>query len=897
MIRLKYFIFLCVFFLLGSSAFAAHVEHVHLRFEGLQNINEQQVRNVLLIKENDPFNFDKLDSSLNLLRRWGVFDVISVDLRNNELIFHLEEAEIITSISLVGNFPFIENQIRKYLSIHVGDIYSMKNLEEQEQRILEFYQHHGFTNTDVSIEEERRPESHGVDLTFHILHGDALRYRHINITGNKAFPDGRVISFINPYTNFSERRLRHALREASEFYHLNGYPKAHMKVLQKKIDHDNKRVDLQIHVDEGPKTVVKFTGNRHLKRQKLLSAVTFFREASIDPSEQEISRLALETLYRENGFPDVKIEVSKTVQKNGKIIFLFSIKEGKARHIRQIRFKGIKQGKLVKKIQSNLIHQPRKSGNKGAYQPEYIPVDSQAIQDTLIQEGYPNVQVKDWTIRRRSQSEELSVIIPIELGKQQLIHQINFKGAEHFSQNELLKNSELHINSAYSEQIIRAGMATLTHFLADHGYPYAAVSFTTQALSETEQQVDIEISEGPLVHVGQILLVGNVLTSTKAVKKAMRIREGEVFSERKVLEAELNLRRLGAFNSVNIEILGLEEKESTLHLRVKMEEQAPFLTELEFGYSTDTQYTAVLRFTNLNAFGIAKQNSLEFTAGRELSQVEIDWVDPRFLNSNVGMGLASWIRYETKRSFTYVQIAGASSWFRRYQRLGFLGRVEIDRNHFLEGDSVAADSESLRDNSLIKTTGSVSFDQRDNFADPLKGLYEIFTLEILNEIRGNNAQFAKFDWSQEYNYSPFRSITFSSSLRLNRAQVFEEHTSIPSNELYQLGGDDTVRGFDEDSLGPVDVNNDPTGARTRWIFNQELRLRSRTGLALGLFYDIGHLTDTFGELSFVHARHSAGLGLRYLTPVGPIRADYGFKLDRKPGEDRGRFHLTFGYSF
>ena len=141
MMRFRYFISLCIFFLLGAPAFAAHVEQVHLRFEGLQNISEQQVRDVLLIKENDPFDFPQLESSLNLLRRWGVFDVISVDLRSDELIFHLEEAEIITSISLAGNFPFIENQIRKYLSIHVGDIYSIKTLEEQEQRILEFYQH------------------------------------------------------------------------------------------------------------------------------------------------------------------------------------------------------------------------------------------------------------------------------------------------------------------------------------------------------------------------------------------------------------------------------------------------------------------------------------------------------------------------------------------------------------------------------------------------------------------------------------------------------------------------------------------------------------------------------------------------------------------------------------
>ena len=141
-------------------------------------------------------------------------------------------------------------------------------------------------------------------------------------------------------------------------------------------------------------------------------------------------------------------------------------------------------------------------------------------------------------------------------------------------------------------------------------------------------------------------------------------------------------------------------------------------------------------------------------------------------------------------------------------------------------------------------------------------------------------------------------MTLSSTLRINRIQTFGDNVSIPSNELFFLGGDDTIRGFSEDSLGPVDANNNPTGGRSRWIFNQELRFHVARSLSTGIFYDAGKLAQTFSELAIdSQARQSVGLGLRYHTPVGPIRADYAFKLNRKAGESRARFHLTFGYVF
>ena len=120
---------------------------------------------------------------------------------------------------------------------------------------------------------------------------------------------------------------------------------------------------------------------------------------------------------------------------------------------------------------------------------------------------------------------------------------------------------------------------------------------------------------------------------------------------------------------------------------------------------------------------------------------------------------------------------------------------------------------------------------------------------------------------------------------------------MPSNELLLLGGDDTIRGFDENSLGPRNAAGAPTGGRLRFICNNELRIALFDHFKWVFFHDMGFLTDSYSTVTLTTLRHSAGFGIHYITPIGPIKADYGFIIDRRPGEHIGRFHLTFGYTF
>jgi len=377
----------------------------------------------------------------------------------------------------------------------------------------------------------------------------------------------------------------------------------------------------------------------------------------------------------------------------------------------------------------------------------------------------------------------------------------------------------------------------------------------------------------------------------------MPIKAGHPFSYQKISDSQLALRRLGAFNSVNIETIGLTEKQDVVNLRVKVEEQKPLVLDFELGYSTNTGFTGTMLFNNFNSFGLAKRSTLRLTGGRELSRGEAAWNDPRFLGTDLEMAASSWLQYEDEKVYTYVQGGGGFGFFRRFHRTGLTAKWELMRNYFVKGDSNAADANSLRDTTISKITLSGSFDTRNNFANPSKGIFALAGTDFYNEIRGKHANFVRFKTAFGIYKGFVRYFVLANELRFDRIETFGHNVSVPTNELLLLGGDDTIRGFARNSLGPTNAAGKPVGGRTRGIYNAELRFNVIKNFQLAGFFDAAFLVNNFTDINNANIRRSAGGGIRYITPVGPLRADYGVILDRKPGESFGRFHFTFGYIF
>jgi outer membrane protein insertion porin family len=377
----------------------------------------------------------------------------------------------------------------------------------------------------------------------------------------------------------------------------------------------------------------------------------------------------------------------------------------------------------------------------------------------------------------------------------------------------------------------------------------------------------------------------------------MSIRSGDPFSYKKITDSQLDLRRFGAFSGISIDTIGLEERHTTVHLRVKVEEQKPFILDVDGGYSTDTKFTGSLGFTNVNSFGRAKVTNLKLTGGRELSRAEANWIDPRFLGSDFEMTDSGWLQYENVAVYSYIQGGGGFGFLRRFHRTGVVAKWELMRNYFIQGDSTAADADSLRNNTISKIALSANFDTRNSFADPTKGIFTMAGVNFYNEIKGKEANFVRISYSIGQYLGFLRYLTLSNSIRFDDIYTIGKDISVPSNELLLMGGDYTLRGFARDSLGPQDAAGKATGGRIRLIYNAELSLKVWKNFKLAGFFDSGFLVNEFSAVSGGVFRRSAGFGLRYVTPVGPLRLDYGIILDRKTGENFGRLHFLFGYAF
>jgi outer membrane protein insertion porin family len=370
---------------------------------------------------------------------------------------------------------------------------------------------------------------------------------------------------------------------------------------------------------------------------------------------------------------------------------------------------------------------------------------------------------------------------------------------------------------------------------------------------------------------------------------------GDPYSRAKILKGASVLRKLGSFESVQVETIGLDEKQETVHLAVNVEERERYIVDLKASYSTDDKLTGVLALHNLDVLGLGKRMSLFATLGFDKRGGELNYIDPHLLGGDFEMVLSGFIENEDRPSFDETRFGGSISFLRDIGRtMTVLGRYQVERSIF-HGGTPDPDEETS-DRTLPHFRGSFNYDTRDYFADPRKGLFVETSADYFHRFFEISANFFKLRGQINYYLSPHPRFTFVNSLRMAGAIPVTASAVIPRSELFFVGGDYSIRGFDQDKAGPLDATGTPTGQKFMFIWNSEMQLRLAGKFKIAAFFDTASVAQSF-KFSMDSLRHSAGVGLRYITPVGPIRLDYGVILDPRPDEETGRLHFTFGYAF
>ncbi len=421
-------------------------------------------------------------------------------------------------------------------------------------------------------------------------------------------------------------------------------------------------------------------------------------------------------------------------------------------------------------------------------------------------------------------------------------------------------------------------------------------------IMKVQVDVDFRVVPGQQVRVGTITLTGKFRTRPYVVRRELAFNEGDLITPSAIVETRRRLFRTAAFDLVRIHETPAADNPAVRDITINLSEGKPGVVELGVGYGEQDGVRTLLDLSYRDLFRRGHRAGMRFRYGqlRRLASLNYSfpWVGPYRAN------LHSRLFYEEEDLVSFDRVTRAAEVgirpaIARNVVLGVTYRLEFNRFPRLPEDQVATLVGRRRINVGSVLTSLVR-DTRDDPFTPSRGTvvgvaYEQGAKALLSEIQFGKATAQIAGYRQVS-----RVAVLAGKFQTGRVRRLFESTEVPVSERFFLGGQSTLRGYALDSVGvPGEtlVNGVPQGGEVMILTNLELRLWGRDGLGLVLFADAGNVWNLGSSVGVSDMRVGAGPGLHYATPVGPIRLDLGYKIDRRPGESPYRLHFTLGHTF
>ncbi|MGH7805817.1 MAG: BamA/OMP85 family outer membrane protein, partial [Candidatus Binatia bacterium] len=442
------------------------------------------------------------------------------------------------------------------------------------------------------------------------------------------------------------------------------------------------------------------------------------------------------------------------------------------------------------------------------------------------------------------------------------------------------------------------------------GLPDARVTIesTIREGGDGGDEVDLAflVAPGPEVRVGRVFVQRNFYTRDRVIRRELDLEPGDPLDPTALLDAQARLYRLGLFRSVSVNAAESEEPIRDVHLRVA--ERPGGELQYGFGYNTSTGVRSFLQLAHRNVAGTGRALSIRGDVNLSRSDLTPDEYlgdagarAPRLFETRWD-GRANFVVQHRERDVDEFSIerVGVSAGVERdlLPSLQATFLVELDDSRIFD---VAPDAVLTgKDVGRLRTVSLnpiLVFDGRDDAFAPTLGVFETVRLRYGAKAFGSEVGFVKLT-GQHAQYVPLgRRVTWLYSVRAGIAEALEGASSVPLRERFFLGGRTTVRGFDENEIGPRGDEGNPVGGDLSLNVNTEVRFPLAFGIEGAVFFDGGGLYLREEAIAIDEFREGAGPGLRYQTPIGALSLDYGFKLDRRGDESIGEIHFSIGNVF
>ena len=641
---------------------------------------------------------------------------------------------------------------------------------------------------------------------------------------------------------------------------------------------------------------VEFIGNKKASASELQEKIDIKLGSVYNPVDVQRARERMKDFYEDEGYFEVQITPDIEKFADGDVKLLFTINEGRQMKIDKIVIRG-NSGLTDKQIKEVMATQERQYYIlRGTVQRQRLEDDVERILQIYNDHGYIHARVESHDVTVDREKARVTINIVVVEGAQHRVSTINATGVTLLPESEVRRQFKMKDGDVFSRSKLRDSVKAIEELYSNIGRASAEINPKVEPqVADNKIAVTFEINEGPTVYVERINIAGNVRSQDKILRRELQLSEGDIFTLRKLQRSRQRLVNLTYFEKVEVTTAPGADKTKII-VNVDVTERPTGMFSIGGGFSSQDSFLGTIDLSQNNFLGRGWQASIKLRAGAKTQQGIISFTEPWLFDRPLAAGFDL---FNTRRQFieyNYDTLGGGvrlSHPFEEYWRWNAGYRLTRDEISNIQNElSVLESEKGVKVTSLVQ--GGVSRDSRDSIQAPSRG----GTVNLFADVAGlgGDSHYLKTVASTTY----FQPIWFDHILS-GRAEIGYGfgfgHEDLPLFERFYLGGSNSIRSFKSRQISPVDDQGTRIGGTTEVLGNVEYIVPLPFNVRAAVFFDVGNVYGFGTKFDLTDLRTAVGGGLRWLSPFGPIRVDYGFNLDQRAGEKPGAFNFSVGSPF
>lgn len=649
---------------------------------------------------------------------------------------------------------------------------------------------------------------------------------------------------------------------------------------------------------------VVITGADEITEEDVRDAAGITANTILNPFKVNEAVQKIKDLYKSKGYYNTEVNGEINTGTDGRAEVRFVIGEGEKITVEEITFTGntsFSEGELRDVIQTS-THKWWISWltDAGVLKMDILRQDAERIVNFYQNQGFVDAKVGEPMVEQKEGS--LYVTFPVDEGARYKVGTVDIEGDMLKSKEELLAGLKIRDEEFLNRQVLRDDITHLTDIYAEQGYAFADVN-TKINKSEESKRIDLtlRVTKGSLAYINRVEVKGNTRTRDNVIRRDLKVEEGGQFNSKAIRTSTQKLNRLGFFEEVTVTPKPTMI-ENQMDVVVDVKEKSTGQFSIGAGYSSSESVLFMGEISEDNIFGTGNKLSLAASTSSKTTKYNLTFTNPRLYDSQVS-GSVNLFNWEHEYDdFTKDSTGGTLR----------LGHPLVEEWRIYYGYTLAdTDITDIDDDAsvYIKRSADINWeskaelslvrDTRDKMFSPTEGSRNSISVEYAGGPLGGDAEFTKLEASSSWYFPMFWKTVFH--VKGAAGQAFEnEDGKLPVYEHFFLGGMNSIRGFESASISPRDpLTGDKIGGDKMWYGTVSIifPLIKDMGMDGEIFHDFGNVYDVDEDWDFGTYKKTAGVGLLWASPLGPIRLAWGFNLDKEDGEDSSNWDFSMGGTF